>query len=263
MSSAGRRWRWSRHQRAVRGLTKLIALTPAASHPAEGATTVFTVTARFAPVVGAGPVRTPSAVEVVRSLEEALQVTAALQRLAGAVGLDTDEFIRLLELSVAEAMEPVQGVFSTAETRALAEAGVDLSGPSGDAMTADAHTADRALAQQSQSWSVAQAAELLGRTPRRVRQRIAGQTLYALRAQAGQLRLPRWQFTDHGVIPGLEKVIPALSRSLHPVSVERFMRTPLAELEVAGEPLSPLQWLSRGGDPTEVAQIAAGLPSAG
>lgn len=190
MSSAGRRWRGSGHRPAVHGLTGLVALTPAASQPVEGATTVITVTARFSPVVGARPVRTPSALEVVRSLEEALEVTAALQRLAGAVDLDTDELIRLLELSVAEPMEPVHGTFSSAETRALAEGGVDLSGPSGDAMTADARTADRALAQQSQSWTVAEAAAFLGLTPRRVRRRIAGHTLYALRAQGGQLRLP-------------------------------------------------------------------------
>jgi hypothetical protein len=72
-----------------------------------------------------------------------------------------------------------------------------------------------------------------------------------------RVRIPRWQFTDDGALPGLPTVVRALPPGEHPLGVLAFMTTPQGELELAGTPVSPVQWLRAGGDPAPVAELAA------
>ena len=51
----------------------------------------------------------------------------------------------------------------------------------------------------------------------------------------------------------------ALPSGSHPVAVRTFMTTPSEELSVHGEALSPRDWLVGGGDPKDVAGLAATL----
>lgn len=107
------------------------------------------------------------------------------------------------------------------------------------------------------SLTVGEAAQLLGVTEGRVRHKIGRGDLYAL--PSGRRRLPLWQFTGSTTLPGLAQVVRALPPDEHPLGVLAFMTTPQAELELAGEPVTPEQWLRAGGDPAPVADLAAAV----
>lgn len=114
-------------------------------------------------------------------------------------------------------------------------------------------TAAESAAILASSFTVAQAAERLGVDPSRVRQRLSDHTLYGVKARSGW-RLPRFQFTDHGVLPGLDVLAPCLF-ALHPVVVVRWLTAPHPDLVVAAyeQPVSPRRWLEIGLAPSRVA----------
>lgn len=106
-----------------------------------------------------------------------------------------------------------------------------------------------------------QAAKRLGVNDSRVRQRLAERALYGIKA-GEEWRLPAFQFALVGLVPGIERVLPQLPKSLNPVAVHRWFHTPnpdLEEREARGRTLTPLQWLPTGNDPDIVAELAAGL----
>lgn len=124
------------------------------------------------------------------------------------------------------------------------------------AYTASARdTAGAMTALVATSLTVGEAAGLLGVTEGRVRHKIGRGDLYAL--PTGRRRLPRWQFTDDGALPGLPTVVRALPEREHPLGVLAFMTTPQPELELDGGAVTPVEWLRAGGDPTPVARLAA------
>ena len=102
----------------------------------------------------------------------------------------------------------------------------------------------------------------LDRDISRVRQRVRERTLWALAADTG-VRLPRVQFDDDGSeIAGMGAVLRALPGDLHPVSVFRWLTTPVTDLTVPDEddvPLSPRDWLRSGGGPDRAIAIARDL----
>lgn len=108
------------------------------------------------------------------------------------------------------------------------------------------------------SLSPAEAAVRLGVTPARIRQLITSGTLYAFRLDRN-LRIPLFQFLEHGLLPNLGRINVALSGDLDPVSVWRWYSTPDAELDTDGGPLSPLAWLKSGRDPGPLIAIAGQL----
>jgi hypothetical protein len=105
------------------------------------------------------------------------------------------------------------------------------------------------------SLTVGEAALLLSVTEGRVRHKIGRGDLYAL--PSGRRRLPRWQFTEGGTLPGLAQVVRALPAGEHPLGVLAFMTTPQPELELRGRRVTPEQWLRAGGDPAPVTDLAA------
>jgi excisionase family DNA binding protein len=111
------------------------------------------------------------------------------------------------------------------------------------------------------SLTTQEAAERLGVNDSRVRQRLGDRALYGIKA-GDEWRLPAFQFSQAGLVPGIDRVLPRLPQSLNPVAVFRWFQTPnpdLEETEGQGRVLTPLQWLQIGNDPDVVAELAAGL----
>ncbi len=110
--------------------------------------------------------------------------------------------------------------------------------------------------------TVAEAARQLGVNDTRVRQRLTGpkRTLYGIKRDR-EWWLPRFQFAEQGLIPGIGDVIAALSPEMHPVSVWRWFTTPNPDLrtEDSEQLISPLDWLLAGYDPEEVVSLAEKL----
>jgi hypothetical protein len=157
------------------------------------------------------------------------------------------------------ALEDPAAAFTATEARLLAEGGLDLSpGRPGEPDRA-LRTATALAGLELGSAGVAEVAKALHVSPARIRQRALERTLYAIRVD-DEWRLPRWQFDDQGrPLPGIATVAAALSRGVHPVAVYRFLAEPSPDLVFLGEPVSPLEWLRTGGDPTPVAAIAREL----
>lgn len=72
-------------------------------------------------------------------------------------------------------------------------------------------------------------------------------------------RLPRFQFTESGLVPGLDHVLRRLPEDLHPVALYRWLTTPHPDLVVDDEPATPFEWLTAGHDPEAAAELAAEL----
>ena len=124
-----------------------------------------------------------------------------------------------------------------------------------------ARTAFEYAVLRSTALTTRKAAKRLGVNDSRVRQRLSERTLYGIKA-GDEWRLPAFQFVRKGLVPGIERVFPGLSKSLSPVAVYRWFHTPnpdLEEREGQGRTLTPLQWLQSGNDPDVVAELAAGL----
>ncbi len=106
--------------------------------------------------------------------------------------------------------------------------------------------------------TVSEAANRLKVTEGRIRQRITAGTLRATKVGA-TWRLPACQFTAKGELPGISQALTALPEDIHPVLLDRFLTTQNSDLTVGDKTVSPSEWLSSGGDPATVAEIAADL----
>lgn len=102
----------------------------------------------------------------------------------------------------------------------------------------------------TRSLSTREVADMTGRSPAAIA-RSAGRSLYAYHL-GRNLRFPTWQFDDGRPLPGLATVVPALRDGLTPMTVEARMTS--ADPEIL-DGLSPVEWLARGGDPTEVTRV--------
>ncbi|GAB2643518.1 hypothetical protein ABI214_12655 [Prescottella soli] len=127
-----------------------------------------------------------------------------------------------------------------------------------DPAAATAARADRDIRMQDlvhSSLSVADAAERLGVTAARIRQRLADGTLWAF--DSGQGRLLPGQFTADGAVPHLDKVLPLLDKDLHPLTVQALLTQPQPSLTVDGRPVSIVAWLTGSeGTDAEIEQAA-------
>lgn len=151
------------------------------------------------------------------------------------------------------------GAFTESELAALEEGGADLlHAPPDPSMAARAIHEYATL--RSTAYSVEEAAALLRVNPSRIRQRLTSRppTLYGLK-EAGAWRIPRFQFQQRRLVPGIDRVIASLPPDLSPVAVARWFSVPSPDLELDDHPLSPIQWLQAGGDPRAAADLAASL----
>lgn len=65
----------------------------------------------------------------------------------------------------------------------------------------------------------------------------------------GEPRIPVWQFTASGLLPGLSEVVAAIPDDCSPSALAAYMGGP--DADYGGR--TPSQWLIDGGDPTPVA----------
>jgi hypothetical protein len=110
------------------------------------------------------------------------------------------------------------------------------------------------------SLTAPEAAEHLDVNPSRIRQRLKARTLYGFKL-GDDWRLPKFQFADRRLVPGIEGVLSELPRDLHPVAVATWFITPDPDLshESSDRPMTPLEWLRSGYDPKAVAALAVHL----
>ncbi|MDG3014358.1 hypothetical protein [Speluncibacter jeojiensis] len=172
-----------------------------------------------------------------------------------------DDLAQILHV-IAEraALSPVAAPLSGHDAQILADAGFV-----GDRVASSSAAVSRDLQMRElmrTALSVSEAAERLGVTPGRVRQRITAHTLWAFRSGRNQL-LPAVQFTEEGAVPHLERIAPLLPRDLHPLALQSLLTLPRAELPVDGEPTSIVGWLAAGaGAPEDIAAVEAVIAAA-
>jgi hypothetical protein len=179
------------------------------------------------------------------------------------IDLSDEEFAVLLDDALdgltAEVDDDPTRSLTPAEAAALAAGGADLRPLGAEEPGPRAATAAAYGALLAGGLTVAEAAARLDVDPSRVRHRLADRTLWGIRLRAGW-RLPAVQFADDGgMVPGLDRVLPAIPADLHPVAVWRWLTTPIPDLSLDGSPVAPLPWLAAGGRPDQVAVLAAGL----
>lgn len=166
-------------------------------------------------------------------------------------------------LPVGRVVADPRGEFTEQELSVLERGGIVLSGRGyGGSRSAEqlASTAARYAALLASALTEAEAAELLGVSEGRVRQRVAEGTLYVVRA-GKERRLPRFQFAAEGEVAHVGEVLRVLAADAHPVSVERWFTEPDPDLYLSeeGDPVSPRDWLLSGGLPEALKPLAAEL----
>ena len=189
--------------------------------------------------------------------------TVALEDVLAKVGLrvSAGQFLTLVEDAARRLSPPnpdPEHYFSADQRAALGDVGLDLGPRTGDEVDARAKAIAAQAVLRDSALTVTDAAHTLGVDTSRVRHRLAAGRLVGWKDRGGW-RLPAWQFTSGGVLPGLERVLAALPGDQPPLVVAAFMTTPQDDLCLAGEPATPRQWLLAGGDPAPVADLAAVL----
>lgn len=146
-------------------------------------------------------------------------------------------------------------MMSEAELQAFREIGVDVDDAGEGPDPVQSGVVELATVIAS-GLTTRQAAERLGVSRSRISQRLADRELFAFRVDS-RLVIPSFQFQGDGLVPGISQVNRALPPTRHPLTVVRWFNTPQPELEVDdGRPLTPLEWLSQGGDPSVVCGLA-------
>lgn len=145
--------------------------------------------------------------------------------------------------------------FTPEEADVLRRGGLDLStddsGGRGDAL---GQTAAKYALMLASALSTMEAAERIGVSEGRVRQRLKEGSLYGIGTPRGH-RLPAFQFTQSGEVPNVGAVLRSLDRDLHPVAAQNWLTLPDPDLYLAADeelPVSPREWLLAGGSPDAV-----------
>lgn len=193
-------------------------------------------------------------------------VTVALEDVLAKAGLriDPGDFLTLVEDAARRLVPPNPDpahFFTAGQRDALSEVGLDLSPHRDDEPDYRARSvAEHAVLAES-ALTVIGAAEQLNVDPSRVRHRLAAHRLSGWKEQGGW-RLPAWQFTAGGVLPGLAQVLAEVGEDVPALALAAFMTHRQDDLLVGEDPVTPRQWLLAGGDPRPVAVLAATLGTA-
>lgn len=177
------------------------------------------------------------------------------------IGLSSAEFVAELDAGLSAVASPSAAPLSAGEAEFLRAHGgkraAEVLDEDQAQIMADlgSSIAERLAGSLASSVSIPEAALLLGVDRSRVSQRISQGSLWAFSAGRSK-RLPDWQFTIYGrVLPGLAVVIAAIPRGVAPLTVAAFMGEPQPELAYR----TPSAHLVEGGDPSDVAELLAGL----
>jgi hypothetical protein len=190
-------------------------------------------------------------------------MTIALETVLAKAGLrvDPERFLSLVEDAARRFTAPHRdpgGYFTQDQRDALREVGFDLSAMRDDEPDGRARAVAEQAVLHDSALTVAEAARTIGVDNSRVRHRLLARRLTGWKDRGGW-RLPAWQFTERGVLPGLEQVLAALPIDQPALVVAAFMTTPQEDLMARSRAISPSEWLLAGGDPQRVARLAAML----
>ncbi len=189
------------------------------------------------------------------------ELADALER-AG-IRMDVDRFVDLIREALTEVgrrsaeVSPVSQL-TASDIEELRAGGLNPSASLDAYNLARARTAAQTGALLASSMSVAEAADRLGVDASRVRQLLAEHALLGVK-DGGEWRILDIQFQGARLVPNLGRVAKALPIGIPPLGVVNWLTVPDPDLEIADEPVSPLEWLSSGGDPERVAALAADL----
>ena len=106
----------------------------------------------------------------------------------------------------------------------------------------------------AESLTTAQTARLLSISESAVRRRRADGRLYSF-PLFRHWRYASWQFTDSGLLLGIDDVNRTIPRSVHPAFVRGLMLAPRPGLGPGDRLESPRDFLLRGGDPATVIEL--------
>ncbi|MFD4369353.1 hypothetical protein [Rhodococcus sp. NPDC058521] len=186
-----------------------------------------------------------------RYLSGDLDFEGALREVSGS-DIDRSELAQILH-GFRKALPAAGPALSDHDARLLTKAGFVTDAASATAVRVDRDIRMRGLVRNS--LSIPAAAERLGVTAARVRQRLTDRTLWAFQSGRNRL-LPPAQFTDTGAVPYFEQVAPLLAEDLHPLTVQALLTRPQPTLAVDGEPVSIVQWLiGCAGTAAEIEQV--------
>ncbi|UTT71294.1 hypothetical protein NMQ03_09540 [Arthrobacter sp. DNA4] len=214
-------------------------------------------------VAGVSAPETSDPEQLATRLRRATATAARIERVGERLRLNVEQFLEAME-AVADAHPAVDAAgdptshLSAHEEATLREMGLLRSAPPAGATRPSTLAALRYGELLVRTLTVKEAAVRLGVTEGRIRQRLNERSLYGISTSQGW-RLPEFQFAEHGALPGIERVLPALNAGLHPLAVEGFFTRSQPDLEFEGEAVSPVEWLAAGGDPTVVAELANDL----
>jgi hypothetical protein len=189
-----------------------------------------------------------------------MRMSIPLENVLARAGLRVSpgQFLNLVEDAARQLSPPNPNpadYFTPDQRAALTEVGLDLRPRRSDEVDSRARTVAAQAVLRDSALSVTDAAAMLGVDTSRIRHRLAAGRLIGWKDRGGW-RLPAWQFTGSGVLPGLETVLAAIPDDQPPLVVAAFMTTPQVDLPISGRPATPRQWLLAGGDPERVAQLA-------
>lgn len=120
-------------------------------------------------------------------------------------------------------------------------------------MVINANRSQAAVEVQRHTLTTQEVAHKIGMAPANVRRSVMVGTLYSVKSSPGaHHRFPDWQFVDDRPLPGLREVISALPNDYHPLEIADFMTEPAETLKN----MSPVRWLSAGGDIDNVVALA-------
>lgn len=189
-----------------------------------------------------------------------MRMSIPLENVLARAGLRVSpgQFLNLVEDAARQLSPPNPNpadYFTPDQRAALTEVGLDLRPRRSDEVDSRARTVAAQAVLRDSALSVTDAAAMLGVDTSRIRHRLAAGRLIGWKDRGGW-RLPAWQFTGSGVLPGLESVLAAIPDDQPPLVVAAFMTTPQVDLPISGRPATPRQWLLAGGAPERVAQLA-------
>jgi len=158
---------------------------------------------------------------------------------------------------------PAATTLTRSEEKVLTAGGFDLSPVRAEAADPVARATAEYARLLKDSLSVVEAARRLGVNESRVRQRLTGtpRSLFGVK-HGREWRLPGFQFSEGGLVPGIERAIEAVDPAIHPVALYRWLTTENADLpfdESEERLLTPLEWLAGGNPPSVVVELAAEL----
>ncbi|MCF8609689.1 hypothetical protein L5G28_05855 [Gordonia sp. HY285] len=187
--------------------------------------------------------------------DELTAILSRLHKLEMVTGAATTDVLDALTATETPAPVSAASQILTAEQEAvLRSAGSFIDEMPPVEQRASTRTAQRIVDMIATALTADEAAERLGVTSGRIRQRLGAKTLLGVKVGSAH-RLPGFQFTEDGELPGWDRIAPAVPSSVHPVSIARFMHTAHPDLTVVGEALPPTDWLIGGGDPEYVVSM--------